>query len=54
MQTLLDLDQLRTFLLIAETGSFTKTGGRGFNSRQLHHLTVQRRSLKSSERLFSL
>jgi len=28
--------------------------GRGFNSRQLHHLTVQRRSLKSSERLFSL
>lgn len=53
MQTLLDLDQLRTFLLIAETGSFTKTADSVFRTQSAISMQIRRLEERIGNPLFS-
>ena len=53
MQTLLDLDQLRTFLLIAETGSFTKTADSVFRTQSAISMQIRRLEERIGNSLFS-
>ncbi len=53
MQTLLDLDQLRTFLLIAETGSFTKTADSVFRTQSAISMQIRRLEERIGKPLFA-
>ncbi len=53
MQTLLDLDQLRTFLLIAETGSFTKTADTVFRTQSAISMQIRRLEERIGQPLFA-
>ncbi|MCF7643948.1 LysR family transcriptional regulator [Bacillus subtilis] len=53
MQTLLDLDQLRTFLLIAETGSFTKTADSVFRTQSAISMQIRRLEERIGKPLFT-
>lgn len=53
MQTLLDLDQLRTFLLIAETGSFTKTADSVFRTQSAISMQIRRLEERIGNPLFT-
>lgn len=53
MQTLLDLDQLRTFLLIAETGSFTKTADTVFRTQSAISMQIRRLEERIGKQLFA-
>lgn len=53
MQTLLDLDQLRTFLLIAETGSFTKTADSVFRTQSAISMQIRRLEERIGNPLFA-
>lgn len=53
MQTLLDLDQLRTFLLIAETGSFTKTADTVFRTQSAISMQIRRLEERIGNQLFA-
>lgn len=53
MQTLLDLDQLRTFLLIAETGSFTKTADTVFRTQSAISMQIRRLEERIGKPLFT-
>ncbi|WP_439273518.1 LysR substrate-binding domain-containing protein [Pseudochrobactrum sp. HB0163] len=53
MQTLLDLDQLRTFLLIAETGSFTKTADTVLRTQSAISMQIRRLEERIGKPLFT-
>lgn len=53
MRTLLDLDQLRTFLLIAETGSFTKTADSVFRTQSAVSMQIRRLEERIGKPLFT-
>lgn len=52
MGTLLDLDQLRTFILIAETGSFTKTADTVFRTQSAISMQIRRLEDRIGKPLF--
>lgn len=53
MQILLDLDQLRTFILIAETGSFTKTADTVFRTQSAISMQIRRLEERIGKPLFA-
>lgn len=53
MKPLLDLDQLRTFLLITETGSFTKTADTVFRTQSAISMQIRRLEERVGKSLFT-